>query len=127
MYGQPQMYGQPYGQPGFVAPPPPMYGGGYGAPQGPTVIHINNDDNDGTPCQFCGGKTSNVTRKSVGGVAIAWGCCLLWSTGFLCWLPCVMDGCKDVELVCVKCQNVKNTIPANCCWNSKWFLININF
>ena len=114
MYGQQPMYGQPYGQPGFVAPPPPMYGGGYGAPQGPTVIHINNDD-DGTPCQFCGGKTPNVTRKSVGGVAIAWGCCLLWPTGFLCWLPCVMDGCKDVELVCVKCQNVKNTIPANCC------------
>lgn len=83
-------------------------------PTRPTVIHINNDD-DGTPCQFCGGKTPNVTRKSVGGVAIAWGCCLLWTTGFLCWLPCVMDGCKDVELVCVKCQNVKNTIPANCC------------
>jgi hypothetical protein len=27
----------------------------------------------------------------------------------------VMDGCKDVELVCVKCQTVKQTIPANCC------------
>jgi hypothetical protein len=26
-----------------------------------------------------------------------------------------MDGCKDVELVCVKCQNVKQTVPANCC------------
>jgi hypothetical protein len=35
----------------------------------------------------------------------------------------VMDGCKDVELVCVKCQTVKQTIPANCCWTKKWFKI----
>ena len=117
MYGQPPMYGTPYGQPGYIAPPPPMYGGGgFGAPPaGPTIIHINNDDNDGTPCQFCGQKTSHISRRTVGGVAIAWSCCLLWTTGWLFWLPCVMDGCKDMELVCVKCQNVKSTIPANCC------------
>ena len=118
MYGQPpppgygQPYGQPaYGQPGYgQPPPPPVYGN-----QGPTVIHINNDDNDGTPCQFCGGNTEHITRRKVGCVAIAWGCCLLYFTGILCCLPCFIDGCKDVELICVKCQNVKNTIPANCC------------
>jgi hypothetical protein len=110
MYGQPVMYGQPQ----YIAPPPPVYGYGVPPPSGPTVIHINNQDNDGTPCQFCGSKTDHIPRKSVGCVAIAWGCCLLWTTGWLCWLPCVMDGCKDVELVCVKCQNVKQTIPANC-------------
>ena len=61
MFGQPPMYGQPvmYGQPGYMAPPPPVFG--FGAPPpppaGPTIIHINNQDNDGTPCQFCGSKT----------------------------------------------------------------------
>ena len=96
-YGQPPGYGQPYGQPAYIAPPPPVYGGGYGAPpQGPTIIHINNDDNDGTLCPVCGVKTTHISRRSVGAVACAWGFCLLFFTGFLCWLPCCMDGCKDV-------------------------------
>lgn len=101
-YGQPPMYGQPgyaqpYGQQGYMPPPPPVYGGGgYGAPQGPTIIHINNDNDDGTLCPVCGVKTTHVTRRSVGTTACAWGWCLLLTTGFFCWLPCVMDGCKDV-------------------------------
>lgn len=115
-------YGQPppppvYGQPGYgMPPPPPVYG--YGAPppaMGPTIIQINDNDDDGTPCQYCGTKTSHITRRKVGCVAIGWCFCLLVTTGFLFWLPCCMDGCKDVELVCVKCQSVKNTISANCC------------
>ncbi len=115
MYGQPhgQPYGQqPYGQPGYIAPPPPMY---QQHPQGPTIIQIDNDNDNGTPCRYCGTDTTHITRRKMGCVAIAWGCCLLWTTGFFCWLPCVMDGCKDVELVCVKCQNVKNVIAASCC------------
>ena len=80
MYGQPPAYGVPYGQPGYIAPPPPAYGYGVPPPTGPTIIHINNDGDDGTPCQFCGSKTSHIARKSVGTVAIAWGCCLLWTT-----------------------------------------------
>ena len=114
MYGQP-MYGQPMMQPVMqpVVQPVPMYM----PPQqsGPTIIKIDNDNNDGSPCQFCGTNTGQIVRKKVGCVAIAWGLCLLWFTGFLCCLPCCMDGCKDSELVCVKCQQVKNTIPANCC------------
>ena len=94
-----------YQQPGYGAPPPPMYGQpGYGQPaygyppqqQGPTIIHINNDDDDGTPCQYCGTGTTHITRRKVGGVAIAWGCCLFFTTGILCCLPCCIDGCKDV-------------------------------
>ena len=120
MYGQPG-YGAPppvygYQQPGYGQPAygaPPAYG--FQQPAGPTIIHINNDDNDGTPCQFCGTDTTNFARRTVGTVAIAWGCCLFFSTGFLCCLPCCIDGCKDVELICVKCQNVKSTIPASCC------------
>lgn len=123
MYGQPMqpMYGQPmqpmYGQPQppmMMAPVQPMY-----QPpqqQGPTIITIHDNDNDnGSPCQFCGTNTGQIVRKKVGCVAIAWGVCLFWFTGFLCCIPCCMDGCKDSELVCIKCQQVKNTIPANCC------------
>ena len=125
-YGQPQMgYGQqpgfqqpgfqqPVFQPAFQQPPPQQFGFHPPPQQGPTVIHINNDNDDGTPCQFCGSKTSHITRRKVGCVAIAWGFCLL-VTGVCWWLPCCMDGCKDVELVCVKCQSVKGVIPANCC------------
>lgn len=125
MYGQPQpVVMQPGFQPGFQQPgfQQPAFQGGYQQPgfhapqQGPTVIHINNDDDDGTPCQFCGAKTSHITRRKVGCVAISWSVCLFLTTTVLCcWIPCCMDGCKDVELVCVKCQSVKGTIPANCC------------
>lgn len=87
-YQQPG-YQQPgYQQPGYYPPPPQQQGGG-------NVIVIDNDNNDGTPCQFCGTNTNHITRKKVGGVAFAWGCCLLITTGFFCWLPCCIDGCKD--------------------------------
>ena len=123
MYGQP-MYGQPmmppppmYGQP--MMPPPPMYGQPMMPPPmvnpGPTIIKIEGNNNGGMNCQFCGTSTGQITRKKVGCVAILWGLCLLWFTGFLCCLPCCMDGCKDTELVCTKCQQIKQTIPANCC------------
>ena len=119
MYGQPMMQPmmqpmqpmmQPMMQPVMMPPPPPV------VQPGPTIIKIDgNNNNNGTPCQFCGTNTGQIVRKKVGCVAILWGLCLLWTTGFLCCLPCCMDGCKDSELVCTKCQQVKNTIPANCC------------
>ena len=111
MYGQP-MYGQPmqpmYGQPMMMAPPPMVQ-------QGPTIIKIDGGNNGGSHCQFCNSSTGQMVRKKVGCVAILWGLFLLWLTGFLCCLPCCMDGCKDSEIVCTKCQQVKQTIPANCC------------
>lgn len=112
MYGQPMqpMYGQPmqpmYGQPNYMAPPPPQ--------QGPTIIKIDNDNNDGAPCKFCAQSTGQVVRKKMGCVAICWCLCLL-GTGVLWLIPCCSDGCKDSELVCIKCQQVKNVIPATCC------------
>jgi hypothetical protein len=38
-----------------------------------------------------------------------------------------MDGCKDSELVCTKCQSVKNTIPATCCWFWETFIFRLYF
>ncbi len=109
MYGQPMMPGMQPVQPMYMQPPQQH-------PQGPTIITLGNHNYDnGTPCQFCGTATGQIVRKTVGCAAIAWGLCLFWFTGFLCCIPCCMDGCKDSELVCVKCQQVKNTIPANCC------------
>ena len=109
VYGQP-MYGQPmYGQPGFMQPPPPQ------VQQGPTIITIQGNNNDGSSCQFCGTNTGNMIRKKVGCTAILWGLFLLWLTGFLCCLPCCMDSCKDTEIVCIKCNQIKNEIPASFC------------
>ena len=126
MYGQPMMqpaYGQPMMQPGYqqpmmqpvmqpaYMPPPPQQ-------QGPTIITIgNNNNSSGSPCQFCQGDTGNITRKKVGCVTIAWCICLLFTVGAygLCVIPFCMDSCKDTEILCVKCQQVKTKIPANCC------------
>jgi len=126
MYGQPMqqtMYGQPmqqtmYGQP-MQQQIQPMYMQQPPMQQGPTIIKIdsrNGNGGDGSPCQFCGTSTGQIIRKKVGCVAIAWGICLFWFTGVLCFIPCCMNGCKDSELICVKCQQVKNTIPASLCW-----------
>ncbi len=113
MYGQPA-YGAPYGAPppAYYPPPPPPP-----AAQGPMIINLGNNNNSGghgSPCISCGKDTDNMPRKKIGCVAILWCLCLLGS-GF-CWLyPLCTDGCKDTELVCVRCQTVKTKIPANCC------------
>jgi hypothetical protein len=127
MYGQPPPYGG-YGapQPGFGMPPP-----GYGAPpptyypapqpqqQGPMIINLqgNNSNNTaGSACRTCGQETGNIPRKAVGKVTILWCLCLLFVTGPLCvCYPFCTDSCKDTELVCVKCHQVKDKIQANCC------------
>ena len=88
MYGQP-MYGQPM-QPAYQQP---MMQPSYPQQQGQTIIVVENDNNNGVPCQFCGTNTGQVIRRKVGVVAIVWGVCLL--SVYLCCLPCCMDGCKD--------------------------------
>jgi hypothetical protein len=58
------MYGfqQPYGQPAYVPPPPPNYGGYGMQPARPTVIQINADDHsDETVCAKCAKKTLSIT------------------------------------------------------------------
>lgn len=122
MYGYPQqqpMYG---GQPGFQQPmmqqpmmqqpvfmPPPQM-----RQAGPTVINITKRE-DGTKCPFCGEYSENRTRKSMGCVTWCWCLTLAFTVPPLFFIPLCVDGCKDVELVCEKCGEVKNTIKANCC------------
>lgn len=120
MYAPAPGYGAPgYGAPGYGAPPPPAY---YPPPAqqntGPTIINLSGNNNSGgSPCRTCGKDTDNLPRKKVGCVAIAWCLCLLFTVGAwgLCLYPLFNDGCKDTELVCIRCQTLKSTIPANCC------------
>jgi hypothetical protein len=103
----------------YPPPPPPVY---YPPPPPPPppaqtiIITGNNNNNDsGSPCQTCGKDTGNVIRRKIGMVALAWCLCLLFTTGFACYIPLTRDTCKDTELVCNRCQTVKAVIAANCC------------
>ena len=114
MYGQPAYgYGAPPPPPAYYPPPPP--------PQQaqPMIINLgnNNNNSNGSPCGICQGDTGTITRKKIGGVAIAWCICLLLTVGGygLCFIPLCSDNCKDTELVCLKCSTVKQTVSANCC------------
>lgn len=123
MYAPPPAYGAPAPVPyGYAPPPPPpTY---YPPPpqpvqQGPMIINLGNNNNNssGSPCGICGKDTDSIPRKKLGCVAWAWCVCLLLTVGGygLCFIPLCTDSCKDTELVCIKCQSVKQTIPANCC------------
>lgn len=119
MYGFPQqqpMYGvQPgFQQPMMQRPPPQMFMAPGAGPQGPTIINITNRE-EGTKCPFCGEHSENRMRKSAGCVAWCWCVTLAFTLPPLFFLPFCIDGCKDVELVCEKCSQTKNTIKANCC------------
>jgi hypothetical protein len=96
---------QPMMQPSFMPPAP--------AP-GPTIVTINNRQ-DGTKCPYCGEVSENRTRKSAGCATWGWCVCLSFTAPPFFFIPFCVDGCKDVELVCEKCGQVKNTIKANCC------------
>ena len=105
------MYAAPMAAP-MYAPPPP-------APAaGPTVITVgggNNNSGEGSPCPSCARDTGNMPRKKVGAVAIIW-CvtCFILGGGVCSLIPLCSDGCKDTEIVCVRCQTVKSKIEANC-------------
>ena len=108
------MYAQP------MMAPAPMYAPPAPAPAaGPTVINLGNNNNsggDGSPCPTCGKDTGNIPRKTIGCVTILWCLCLFLFTGGMAWCyPFCVDSCKDIELVCSRCQTVKSKVPANCC------------
>lgn len=99
-------------------PPPPVY---YPPPPPPqqaqqTIIITGGNDNDnGSACRTCGRDTGNVMRKKLGCVGITWCICLALTTGFACYLPLTRDDCKDTQILCNRCQTLKNTVPANFC------------
>jgi hypothetical protein len=131
MYAPPPAYGAPYGAPppafGYAQPPPPPAFYPQQQQQGPMIINLGQNNSSGSPCGICGKDTDSIPRKKLGCVAWAWCICLLFTVGAygLCLIPLCSDSCKDTQLVCIKCQNIKQTIPANCCWSSS-LIITIN-
>lgn len=89
----------------------------------PANIYVVNNPNE-LGCPFCGTQTQTVLMKKPGAVTYLWCCCLLWFTGILCCIPFCVDSCLDAQLICVRCNNAKQVVPANCCWLS---LRNIGF
>ena len=105
----PLLNGQPPAYPNQIIPPPS------------TVIFINNgnnNDSNATYCRQCKTKTENIPRRKVGRVTIVWSFVLAF-IGLPCCLCCIPfcnDDCKDLEVVCMVCDGVKETIQAQCCW-----------
>lgn len=119
MYGQPmQPVMKPVMQPMYMQTPTPT------VQQSPIIIINDNKDPVGMHCQTCGLETGQIQRKTVGCVAITWGVVYCLLTGMFCFLPCIQDNYKDTEIVCIKCQTVKHTIPADCFWFFLFFILN---
>lgn len=115
-----------YGQKGDFylppPPPPPNYVGG------PTIISVGTAQRgSGSPCPFCQRNTPNITEKTVGVVTFFWACVLFLCTGWLCFIPFVVDSCKDTEILCATCHRTKITVPAQCCWFKKQFIFRLFF
>jgi len=92
-------------------PPPPPH------TQQALILNVSNRKSGAlSPCPACGTDTGNIPRKKLGCVAIAWCVCLMVTTfGIGCCYAICNDSCKDVEILCVKCQTIKTKVPATCC------------
>ncbi len=67
-------------------------------------------------CQKCGlNQTVGPIKLTPGNVSCAWGTCLFLFTGIFCWVPCVVNGCKDTHVNCVRCGFKKAIIKPKCC------------
>ena len=82
---------------------------------------------DSSQCPYCDRGTKNITKRKVGCTTIFWCLCLLLTVPGFFWIPFCCDGCKDTDLVCEQCGNVKTNIPANCCWKPLVFKISPSY
>ncbi|CAD0111369.1 unnamed protein product [Aureobasidium uvarum] len=64
-------------------------------------------------CPVCQAPTTTKISKEVGERAYIWGAVLCVLTGCLCWIPCVMDDCKDTHHTCSHCGRPLATVAAN--------------
>lgn len=105
-------------EPPFLMGQPPFHAGQMAPPS--TVIVINNGNNNpsnATYCPQCKSKTESMGRRAVGRVTIMWSFVLAF-VGLpccLCFIPFCNDDCKDLEIVCMHCDQVKDKVPAQCC------------
>lgn len=64
-------------------------------------------------CPACKAPVMTRTTKKTGDKAYIWGAVLCVLTGCLCWIPCVMDDCKDTRHACSSCGRPLATVTAN--------------
>ena len=64
-------------------------------------------------CPFCKKSYLTKSRKTIGCAAKSWGAVLCLFTGVLCWIPCVLEDCKDQEIVCANCAEVREKVPSS--------------
>jgi hypothetical protein len=61
----------------------------------------------GTLCPYCNMLTTSYTKKAVGMITWLW-CVGLWFfTGICCWIPFVIDDCKEDQIICARCHGKK--------------------
>ena len=61
----------------------------------------------GTICPYCNMLTTSYTKKGVGTMTWLW-CVGLWFfTGICCWIPFVIDDCKEDQIICARCHGKK--------------------
>ena len=80
----------------------------------PANIYIADSPHD-LGCPFCGCQTQTVLMRKPGNVTYLWCCCLFIFSGIFCCIPFCVDSCLDAHLICVRCNNSKQVVPANCC------------
>jgi len=114
-YAPPPAYGQPPPPPGYYEQPLPSPGQYGGYQQGPTVIRIDNNHDEGDMCPNCGRGTPSYPKRTIGAAAII--TCILATAlcGIIGIFVLFMDGFMDTEMICSRCRTVKQTIPANIC------------
>jgi hypothetical protein len=66
-------------------------------------------------CQKCGHNGNGAISYRTGTTACLWGIGLFMFTGIFCWIPCVCEGCKDIDIYCGKCGYRKAIVEAECC------------
>lgn len=66
----------------------------YNQPPPPTVITVNRQEDDSQRCAHCRG-TGFITKNTIGANLIIWSCILLVCTGWMCFIPCLIDDCYD--------------------------------
>ena len=121
---QPQYFNGPPAppmyQPHSVYPPPPP-------PNNPAGVIVIQEKNKATitnlavmgdikHCEVCQTDTDNIKRGKVSTVTFAWCFFLLFvSGGLLAFVPFCYDVCKDTQIICQRCQQLKTTVEATCC------------
>lgn len=67
------------------------------------------------PCQKCGLVANGPLNLTNGRTICAWATCLFLTTGIFCFIPCVMDSCKDTDIGCPRCGHTKAVVKSKLC------------